>query len=239
MNKEMTALENEFKTCVILGINNFINDYKINYKIDKSMPATIILKYFLTAMKSLNLNHKIYILIDEYDNFTNGILEGEASLFKSIVSETGFVKAFYAAIKEYIGLGVIDRFFATGICPITLNSMTTGFNMATDISTDIEFNSMVGLTHEEVRNLLSEYEDKDKIYNLMLETYDGYLFNKNLASEDRTFNATLVMYFLREYDRFKEVPEKLYDNNIVVNYGKIESLIKLQNNEVKILENII
>lgn len=146
MNKEMTALENEFKTCVILGINNFINDYKINYKIDKSMPATIILKYFLTAMKSLNLNHKIYILIDEYDNFTNGILEGEASLFKSIVSETGFVKAFYAAIKEYIGLGVIDRFFATGICPNTLNSMTTGFNMATDISTDIEFNSMVGLT---------------------------------------------------------------------------------------------
>ncbi len=73
----------------------------------------------------------------------------------------------------------------------------------------------------------------------MLETYDGYLFNKNLASENRTFNATLVMYFLREYDRFKEVPEKLYDNNIVVNYGKIESLIKLQNNEVKILENII
>ena len=61
------------------------------------------------------------------------ILDGDASLFKNVVNHNGFVKSFYAVIKEYVGLGVVDRFFATGICPITLNSMTTGFNIATDI----------------------------------------------------------------------------------------------------------
>ena len=77
----------------------------------------------------------MYILIDEYDNFTNGILDGDASLFKNVLDNNGFVKSFYVVIKKYVGLGIVDRFFATGICPITLNSMTTGFNIATDIST--------------------------------------------------------------------------------------------------------
>ena len=90
-----------------------------------------ILKRFLSEIKTLNLKHKIYIIIDEYDNFINGILEGDAIIFKQVISTNGFVKSFYAVIKEYVGLGVIERFFATGICPITLNSMTSGFNIAT------------------------------------------------------------------------------------------------------------
>ena len=189
-----------------------------------------ILKRFLSEIKTLNLKHKIYIIIDEYDNFINGILEGDAIIFKQVISTNGFVKSFYAVIKEYVGLGVIERFFATGICPITLNSMTSGFNIATDISTDIRFNSMVGLTHKEIKDLLSEYEDKENLYNIMIQNYDGYLFNKNLSEGNRNFNATLTMYFLKNYEDFKKIPEVLYDNNITVNYGKIENLIKLQDN---------
>ncbi len=228
-------LKRQFNNRVLSGIENFNIDYRTSFDcklidVNKENSEEIINK-FLNYFKSLNKENRIYILIDEYDNFTNGILEGDANLFMSVVSTNGFVKSFYAVIKEYIGLRVVDRFFATGICPITLNSMTTGFNMATDISTDLEFNSMVGLTHYEVKELLNEYEEKEQLYNLMLENYDGYLFNKNLSEENRTFNATLVMYFLREYDRFKVIPERLYDNNIVVNYGKIENLIKLKNND--------
>ena len=98
----------------------------------------------------------MYILIDEYDNFTNGILDGDASLFKNVLDNNGFVKSFYVVIKKYVDLGIVDKFFATGICPITLNSMTTGFNIATDISTSPEYNSMIGLTPEEVTGLFKE-----------------------------------------------------------------------------------
>ncbi len=225
-NKE---LKDKFKDKVIGGIRHFINYYNIKYEINEEKDSAIIIGSFLIEMSRV-LNKKIYVIIDEYDNFTNAILEGDMNRFKSVVGNEGTVKAFYATIKEHCKTGIVDRFFATGICPITLNSMTTGFNIATDLSTDIRFNSMIGLTHNEVKELLNEYENKENMYAIMLENYDGYLFNKNLTKEDRTFNATLVMYFLKNYNDFNLMPEQLYDNNIVVNYGKIENLIKLQNN---------
>ena len=225
-------IKEKFASCVIDGINRFINYYKIDYEINYNDGADVIIKYFLNKMSTLD--HKIYILIDEYDNFTNAMLEGDTKRFNSIVGNEGILKAFYAVIKTYIGLGVVDRFFATGICPVTLNSMTTGFNIATDLSMDLRFNSMIGLTHNEVLNLLSELglskEEKDKLYNIMIENYDGYLFSRLLNDEKRVFNATLVMYLLNYYKDLKMIPLNLFDSNITVNYGKIENLIKLQNN---------
>ncbi len=224
-------LEIEFKSCVINGIINFLNKYDFAYEIEKDKSIPIILKNFLTFFRGLKLKNNIYVLIDEYDNFTNAILEGDTKRFKRIVGNEGFVKAFYAAIKENMGT-IIGRFFATGICPITLDSMTTGFNIATDISTDIRVNSMIGLTHKEVKDLLKktvEEKDREEIYNLMVNNYDGYLFNKN--ADERVFNATLVMYLLNYYEAFKKIPEELMDKNIVSNYGKIGKLLKLKEND--------
>ena len=240
--KSKEELEESFKTCVITGIIQFLSYYHFEYTIDVTKGVSDLIKYFFTFVKELQLDHKLYILIDEYDNFTNAILEGDAQRFKSIVGNEGFIKGFYAAIKEYIGLGVIERFFATGICPITLDSMTTGFNIASDISNDLEFNSMIGLTHEEVKELLNDVvleKDREEIYQLMIENYDGYLFHKD-ASE-RVFNATLVMYLLNYYQRYQSIPESLMDKNIVSNYGKIGNLLKLQNNSYyeEILEQLL
>ena len=232
-------MKSSFNKKVLSGINEFLGygfDIEIDY--ESKEPADILLS-LLTNLKRLDiegkLEHKLYIIVDEYDNFTNGILEGDASLFKSVVNENGFIKSFYAIIKEYIGLGVIDRFFATGICPVTLNSMTTGFNIAVDKSTHKDFNTMIGLTHKEVLDLLDELEltneEKTTVFEVMKKNYDGYLFSTKLGEENRVFNATLVMYFLKEYLNNHEVPDVLYDNNIVVNYGKIENLIKLQDNK--------
>ena len=193
----------EFSNKVISGINKFLNEYGYSYEIDKDKNPNGLLLDFLNYFNSLKLENKIYILIDEYDNFTNGILEGDASLFKSVVNENGFIKSFYAIIKEYIGLGIIDRFFATGICPVTLNSMTTGFNIAVDKSTNRDYNTMIGLTHKEVLGLLEELEltkeEQEKLYKIMVENYDGYLFSEELGEDRRVFNATLVMYFLKDY----------------------------------------
>ena len=230
-NKNEKQLEEEFNNKVIDGIENFNDYYKTNIEI-KGVNTNQIIINFLREFRSLGLDCKLYIIIDEYDNFTNAILEGNAERFKNIVGNEGFIKAFYAVIKEYIGLGVVGRFFATGICPITLDSMTTGFNIATNISNYEEFNSMIGLTHKEVDNLLNEVvEEKNKreeIKQIMIENYDGYLFNKDAT--ERVFNATLVMYLLGFYQNYKNIPDELIDTNIVVNYGKIENILKLQNN---------
>ncbi len=241
-NKNKKELEEEFKGCIITGINNLCDNYNLKYNIDENKSVSLIIKYFLSYFKGLKLDNKLYILVDEYDNFTNAILEGDAKHFKSVVGNGGFVKAFYAVLKEYIGLGVIDRFFATGICPITLNSMTTGFNIATNISIDIRFNSMIGLTHEEVKKLLNDYvskEDEEEVYNVMLENYDGYLFNEE--ANEKVFNATLVMYLLSNYVDFKKLPKEIMDDNIVFNRGKVGNLIELKHNPYskEILEEIL
>ena len=232
MNEEMSSedIENEFKNKVISGINNFNKSYSTSIKVNINNTPNGILIEFLSEFNNLNFDNKLYILIDEYDNFTNAILEGNGDRFKNIVGNNGFIKAFYASIKEYVGLGVVDRVFITGICPITLDSMTTGFNIATDISRDIDFTTMIGLTHDEVKELTKEI-DKEKqadIYKLMLDNYDGYLFNKD--QESRSFNATLVMYFLNNYYRLNKIPDSLIDVNIAFNYGKVENLIKLYGN---------
>ena len=239
--KENIDLEKEFTNRLIQGIEVFNKKYSTKVEVDSNNSPNGILGEFITKFNSLNLNHKLYIIIDEYDNFTNAILEGAGDRFKSIVGNEGFIKAFYAVIKEYCGLGIVDRVFITGICPITLDSMTTGFNISTDISTDVRFNSMIGLTHDEVKVMIKdiEKEKQNEIFDLMVKNYDGYLFNEEI--EERVFNATLVMYFLQKYFDFNKLPSKLLDTNIAFNYGKIGNLLRLQNNMyyTEILDTIL
>ena len=231
-DKDSRQLELEFIRKVSSGIKEFNNHYGTSANTDYNdiTPNGLILD-FLDYFRSLKLNHKLYIIIDEYDNFTNAILEGKGDRFKSIAGNEGFLKAFYSEIKEYCGRGVVDRVFITGICPITLDSMTTGFNTSTDISTDVRFNEMIGLTHEEVCYLIKDIDEnkKEEIFDLMLKNYDGYLFSKK--SNTRVFNATLVMYFLSHYYEINEIPDEILDGNIAFNYGKVANLLKLQNNE--------
>ena len=220
---------------VVNGIKDFANRYKIQIDFSDSItPADAIATLFI-EFRAQKPDEKIYVLIDEYDNFTNGILKGDAGKFLDIVSGEGFVKAFYATIKENIGLGTVERFFATGIAPITLDSMTTGFNIATDITRYSEFVAIIGLTKQEVKEAIKEVlpekteQEQEEIYNEMEQYYNGYRFSEQ--SEERTFNTTLVMYYLKEYVRTGERPAEMLDINIAANFEKLENLITLKNNE--------
>ena len=239
--KETKDLEKEFTNRLIQGIEVFNKKYSTKVEVDFNNSPNGILGEFITKFNSLNFEHKLYIIVDEYDNFTNAILEGNGDRFKSVVGNQGFLKAFYAVIKDYYGQGIVGRVFITGICPVTMDSMTTGFNISTDLSNDIRFNSMVGLTHDEVKELIRDIdEDKqEEIFDLMLNNYDGYMFNEEV--DERIFNATLVMYFLQNYFDFNKIPTKLLDSNIAFNYGKIGNLLRLQNNMyyTEILDTIL
>ena len=219
--------KNEFCEKVRIGIKDFINRYELNLKATGESAASL-LSNLITDFDGLNLENKMYIIIDEYDNFTNAILKDEAKDFLDLVNRNGYVRAFYEVIKEKLEKGIVDRFFATGVMPVTLDNLTSGFNIATNLSTDMDFTSMVGFSHEEVDGILKELlppEKVDEVYAELEANYDGYRFSVN--SEEKTFNSTLVLYYLKNYIRLNTAPDELIDMNMNINGEKIKRIVEL------------
>lgn len=241
----LQEMEKLFANKVKISVKDFIKRYNLDIDISGFNIASEILGNFFVEFRNLIRDAKIYIIIDEYDNFTNGILKGNAEKFLKIVGQEGFVKAFYSRIKEEIKVGTVERFFATGIAPITLDSMTTGFNIATDITRKKEFISMCGFTHEEVKSIIQEVfpekneNEKEELYKIMLKYYDGYRFSEE--TNETTFNSTLTMYFIKEYLRLGKIPERKIDINIAANFEKLANLITVKNNPYskEILESLM
>ena len=233
--------KNVFFKSVKNSIEKFIAKYKLEINIEEDNAADL-LNSFLVKFEALELKHKIYIIVDEYDNFTNAILKGDAKDFLDLVNRNGYVRAFYEIIKMKLEEGVVDRFFATGVMPVTLDNLTSGFNIATNLSTDFEFTSMIGFSHEEVKKLLEELipqEKQEEVYEDLEKNYDGYRFS--LKSKEKTFNSTLVLYYLKNYIRLNEPPEKLLDMNMKLNGEKVKRIAELvkKENNYKAIEEII
>ena len=223
-----------FYNSVELNIREFINRYKLQIEV-KGDTASELLANLLVDFKGLDLENRIYIIVDEYDNFTNAILKGDAKDFLDLVNRNGYVRAFYEVIKTKLQEGVVERFFATGVMPVTLDNLTSGFNIATNLSTDLDFTSMIGFTHDEVKDLLQKIvpeEDRDKVFKDLEENYDGYRFSP--MSNEKTFNSTLVLYYLKNYIRLKQPPEKLIDVNLNTSGDKIKRITELVNSKLNI-----
>ncbi|BBE30105.1 hypothetical protein OSSY52_02460 [Tepiditoga spiralis] len=218
-------LKFDFNSEVFEKLSSFINRYNLNIKLNNSIkePSTL-LRTFINQYKELNLKTKIYLLIDEYDHFANELLSFKLDEFKNIVSKTGFVRKFYEVIKEGTR-SVIDRLFITGVAPITLDSLTSGFNISKNMSTTLELNEMMGFTESEVKDILKEYQINDDILQDMKFSYNGYMFNER-ASE-KVYNSDMVLYFISEYNREKRKPKDVIDMNIASDYKKIQNLFKL------------
>lgn len=158
--------------------NEYFNEEDINRIAGYTFPGDIIQDVVLhTQMRT---PHKIYLLIDEYDHFANEILSFRYNEFLNMVGRNGFVRKFYEAIKVGTHRGTIDRLFVTGISPITLDSLTSGFNIATNISLKKEFNEMLGFIQDEVKTILTGInvpeQDLPSILEDMKLWYNGYKF---------------------------------------------------------------
>lgn len=194
----------------------------------KDNPQTLLRSLFSLIKVKKNIP-KIYLLIDEYDHFANQLMAYQLNDFKEIVSKGGFVRVFYETLKTASMDGTIERLFITGVSPITLDSLTSGFNIATDLSLAPDFHNMMGFTDAEVRELLRlmdvEGDDLDK-YNLLLKTwYDGYKFNADAA--DFIYNPDMVIYFAAYFNRIRKAPPRMLDTNIASSYNRIRSLFRL------------
>ena len=227
INKTEQEIEESFNDKVYIGCREFIEKYNLDIHIKENKTASMVILDLLSQFKTLEKSNKIYVMIDEYDHFTNGMLEGNVSGFLQVLGQGGFVRAFYEIIKEYAEgtNSIVDRFFATGVAPLTLDSMTSGFNIATNISTDDFFTAMCGLTEQEVKQLVEKTGLQESVYEELKKNYDGYRFSKE--SEEHTFNVTLVMYYLKNYVEKGIAPSNPVDSNLATTGNKIESIVNL------------
>lgn len=242
-DKTLEQIEEQFKVLVISGIKNCINAYNLRIKLNEDGTSADVFKRFLVDFKALNKANKIYVMIDEYDHFTNGMLQGDGKRFLAILGNSGFVRAFYEVIKENLEQlnPPLERFFATGVTPLTLDSLTSGFNIATKITNNPLFTAMCGLTEDEVRYAIKEscVPNSEEVFNKMQENYDGYIFNE--YDQSHIFNTTLVMYYLNTLQTLGFPPKNLVDGNLAATGSKIENMAGLINREenYKILDELL
>ncbi|MBQ8380194.1 MAG: AAA family ATPase [Clostridia bacterium] len=226
---------NEFKNKVTRSINSFVTKYGLDFYINPELSAEALLGNIFEAFRYQKVNEKIYVIIDEYDQFAKELLGFNYDSFRELVSRNGIIRKWYEILKEGTE-SVVDRVFMTGATPITLDALTSGFNNAADITRDRQFNEMMGFTKEELVKMMDDIEitkeEQEKFLPIMKENYDGYLFTSK--GKERIYNSNMVLYFLNEYVRFREIPESLVDVNIASDYEKIGKMLNLCKDEQKI-----
>ena len=225
-NEETTM--NGFKNKTIEAIKIFIDKYDIDFYINENREAEEILNSLLTAFKIQRREEKIYVIIDEYDHFANELLGFRTNEFKNLVTKNGKVRKWYEILKEGTET-VVNRIFITGVAPITLDSLTSGFNISADITKDARFNKMMGFTKEELTKLMSNQdiikEKQEELLPIMKENYDGYRFSKD--AEEKIYNSNMCLYFLNKYTSFDKIPDELIDMNIASDYTKVGKMLEL------------
>lgn len=180
--------------------------------------------------------HEIYLLVDEYDHFANRLLAGGAAdMYEAVVTKTGFVRTFYATLKAGTTSGAVARMFITGVSPLMLDDLSSGFDIATHASLDVGLNTLAGLTRQDVARAVDELlavrpglaeipalGDRNALLDLLEEHYDGYRFSED--AQERVFNSDMVLHFLRELAARKRTPRSMLDRNVRTEYGHLQRI---------------
>jgi Predicted AAA-ATPase/PD-(D/E)XK nuclease superfamily len=225
-----------FLSSVKIGISNFLSKYDAFFSkeqkqlILQNKEANELMKALFACHLDGNIKPKIYILVDEYDHFANELISFNFNHFMEIVTQNGYVRKFYETIKIATGQGQVERIFMTGVSPITVDSLTSGFNIISNISLTPTFHQMVGFNEKEVEGILAGVEmptqDIPATLNDMRLWYDGYLFSAE--APEHLYNPNMVLYFASAYKTTKRYPEDMLDPNIASDYGKIKKIFNIQ-----------
>ena len=177
---------------------------------------------------------KMYLFIDEYDHFTNAILADPESLHR-YTNEThgeGYLRAFFNKVTAGT-YSSIERCFTTGVSPVTMDDLTSGFNIGTNYSLTPEFNQLMGFTEEEVREMLTYYSTTspfhhtvDELIEIMKPWYDNYCFAQKSYGGTTMYNSNMVLYFVKNYILYGNAPDNMVEENIRIDYEKLRMLIR-------------
>jgi hypothetical protein len=226
-----------FRKNVEAGILDCMRSYP-DYFSDEQMakieavdtPANM-LQTFFGFLK--DVPHDLYVLIDEYDQFANELVGHDTERFKAIIGRSGFVRKFYEMIKNAANEGVVAHFFATGVSPLTVDAMTSGFNITSSLSQELAYHDLMGFKENEVVYILKQVGATEAEMPTLLTDlknwYNGYLFNDE--AEERLYNSDMVMYFASHYEGKKKYPRKMLDANIATDYYKVKKVFCIQDRE--------
>jgi hypothetical protein len=239
-----------FLSNVISGVIAFFSDYPVyfskeqqDYILSQNSPEMLLKRLFDTLKGNKEIK-PIYLLIDEYDHFANELLALNLTLFRDIVSKNGWVRKFYETIKTATGEGIVERMFVTGVSPATLDSMTSGFNIASNLTREAHFHEMFGFNEDEVIDLLENIGVSEAempfVKEQMKVWYDGFKVSKE--AKTHIYNPDMVLYFGKAYSLNGGFPNKMLDDNIATDYGKIRSIFKIDNQEnarLQVLKDLV
>ena len=188
---------------------------------------------------------KAYILIDEYDNFTNQLLTSyNDPLYEEVTTNDSFLRTFFKVIKAGIGEGSIRTCFCTGVLPVTMDDLTSGYNIAEILTLKPGFLNMLGFTYTEtekyLRYVLRKYsgseEQFEEIWQIIVSNYDGYRFS---PSGERLFNSTILTYFFKNYAETASIPPELIDENLRTDINWIRRLTLSLTNAKEMLDALV
>ena len=231
-----------FKKEVASSIEVFVKKYGLDFYINTDDEAENILDNLIKAFGVQRAEEKIYVIIDEYDHFANELLGFNTNQFKNLVSKNGKVRKWYEILKKGTE-SVVDRIFITGVAPITLDSLTSGFNISSDKTQDERFNGMMGFTEQELKELMKvqniKNDEQEILIPIMRENYDGYKFS--LHGKEKIYNSNMCLYFLNSYTELGRIPERLIDVNIASDYTKLGKMLDLCKGEEreKVIEKTV
>ena len=228
-------LETKFNSYLSINLDAFVRQYSEYYQAE--MEEILAQEDFEEKMELIFKAAKahqyhLYLIIDEYDNFTNVILnERGEKVYHAITHADGFYRDVFKKFK-----GNFERIFMMGVSPVTLDDVTSGFNIGWNISIKPEFDEMLGFSTTDVVEMFTYYKehgsipadsDIDAIVNDMKPWYDNYCFAKQaLKKKTRMFNCDMVLYFLRNYMDAGCPPEEMIDPNTRTDYGKMKKLLQ-------------
>lgn len=245
-------LEEKFNFYLGVQLNGFIRDYldfyseKVQKQVEDAKDAGV--KLAIIQSEARSKGYPLYLIIDEYDNFTNTVLNEQGEdVYWAITHAEGFYRDIFKKFK-----GSFERIFMMGVSPVTLDDVTSGYNIGWHISTKEEFNQMLGFSTEDVREMFTYYKnvgripadsDVEAIIQEMKPWYDNYCFSKQaLDTQSKVFNCDMVLYFLRNYMSSGESPEEMVDPNTKTDYNKMKKLLqldKLDGNRKGVIRTII
>ncbi|MDR0393623.1 MAG: ATP-binding protein [Tannerella sp.] len=243
-----TSGKEEFKDSLTANIREsvrlFMNYYRAYFheadvlirKIDEAKHSSEILQMAYGAAQSAGI--KIFVLVDEYDHFANDLIAMgkymSEDVYKTMVAANGLVRNFYETLKTGTST-VIDRIFITGISPVMLNDLTSGFNIADNLTFEWQYNEMMGFTQAEVNALMVETGVNPDWINVDMSLYyNGYLFHK--YGESRVYNPSMILYFFKQILREERPPKNIIDENLKTDYGRIRNLVRNERNREKLLK---
>ena len=233
----IAQLEERFNSYCCIRLDTFMRKYRQDYLPEESRDFLNLTNAAakLNMLADISKSHGIplYLIIDEYDNFTNTVLNEEGQeMYHAMTHAEGFYRDMFKKFK-----GNFERIFMTGVSPVTLDDVTSGFNIGWQLSTNPLFDKMLGFSTQDVREMFAYYKkvgclpaetDIDAMVEEIKPWYDNYCFAKECLNDKNTvFNCDMVLYYLRHYVNLGHSPEQMTDPNTKTDYAKLKRLLQL------------